>query len=384
MKFNDTFLASMHEAFQLLQTAGPGQATQVIQRALRECQPVGDSGNDAMPAQQAHAFRAAEAFASGDSASPMPRASTRPVPDRHPRQRDGADDCGYFSLKTYSNDVGKRNYKLYVPGGCGEDPLPLVVMLHGCTQDADDFAAGTRMNALAELHGCLVLYPIQSTDANPSKCWNWFRPGDQQHGRGEPSLIAGMTREVMTSHRVDPDRVYIAGMSAGGGMAAVMIRRYPELYAAAGIHSGLPHGSAHDVRSALAAMKGRKHASPLRVVGGDGRDGADATARPERPIIVFHGDADRTVHPSNARRLIKPFEAGDAVTRTTQCNDGPGRGYTRREITSAEGVDAEFWLVHGAPHAWSGGSAAGSYTDASGPDASAEMMRFFLAHGRRR
>ncbi len=234
------------------------------------------------------------------------------------------------------------------------------------------------MNALAELHGFLVLYPIQPTEANPSKCWNWFRPGDQQSGRGEPSLIAGITREVMASHNVDADRVYIAGLSAGGAMAAVMIHRYPELYAAAGIHSGLPQGCAHDLPSALAAMKGGKRKGASRV------DAQASMAQPKRPVIVFHGDTDHTVHPSNGSRMIAPFEAGEALKRTERSSDGDGHAYTRQFVTAANGVDAEYWLIHGAPHAWAGGSSRGSFTDAKGPNASAEMVRFFLAHPQHR
>ena len=255
--------------------------------------------------------------------------------------------------------------------------LPLVVMLHGCTQNADDFAAGTQMNALAETHNCIVVYPIQPQDANPSKCWNSFKPDDQRHDRGEPSLIAGITREVMASHSVDAKRVYIAGLSAGGAMAAIMAHTYPDLYAAAGVHSGLPVGCAHDLPSALAAMRGG-NGKPANA----SRRGVLNIETPKRPLIVFHGDADATVHFSNALELVRGF-AVDASTQN-QASDRVegGRRYTVKRLKSDCGVNAELWTIHGAPHAWAGGSQRGSYTDLPGPNASAEMMRFFLEHPR--
>jgi poly(hydroxyalkanoate) depolymerase family esterase len=234
------------------------------------------------------------------------------------------------------------------------------------------------MNALAETHNCIVVYPIQPQDANPSKCWNWFKPDDQRHDRGEPSLIAGITREVMASHSVDPKRVYIAGLSAGGAMAAIMVHTHPDLFAAAGVHSGLPVGCAHDLPSALAAMRGGKGKASTAT-----RGGVLEMKTPKRPLIVFHGDADATVHCSNARELVRGF--GVVVLTQHQASDRvpAGRKCTVKRIKSESGVNAELWTIHGAPHAWAGGSQRGSYTDPAGPNASAEMMRFFLEHPRR-
>jgi poly(hydroxyalkanoate) depolymerase family esterase len=278
-------------------------------------------------------------------------------------------------MLAYSNAAGRRQYRLYVPAGATGEPLPLVVMLHGCTQNADDFASGTRMNALAERHRCLVAYPVQPQQANPSKCWNWFKPNDQRRERGEPSLIAGITRDIISAHNVDPGRVYIAGMSAGGAMAAIMVAEYPEIYAAAGVHSGLPPGCAHDLPSALAAMKGGKGA------GKSTRATRETSSAPRRPMIVFHGDADTTVHVANAPRLVQSFDAGpDAHSEGRPV--GAGRACTVSRLVSGDGIDAELWIIHGAPHAWAGGNAEGSYTDPIGPDASAEMLRFFLEHPR--
>lgn len=380
MKLNEEFLASMHEAMALLRTAGPLEATAAIQRALRD----GGATAAVQPAQVVQALLPRAAAAAGaqrptakagdaaDDAAHDARAKPRHQPQPAPRA--DAQDRGHFMARHYANHAGERAYKLYVPAGYHGQPLALVVMLHGCTQDADDFAAGTRMNALAERHGLLVAYPTQPMTANPSKCWNWFKPGDQRREQGEPALIAGITREVMANHPVDPDRVYVAGLSAGGAMAAVMVQAYPELYAAAGIHSGLPYGSAQDLPSALAAMKGGKMAL---------KSMEKTRTGPLRPLIVFHGDADTTVHVSNGERLLRQFEGSTSLE--SQGRGGQtGRTFTHRLFTSPEGIEAEQWLIHGAPHAWAGGSSRGSYTDASGPDASAEMVRFFLAHPARR
>ena len=270
---------------------------------------------------------------------------------------------GQFLEGSFSNEAGKRNYRLYVPTKPAAGPRPLIVMLHGCKQNPVDFAAGTTMNLLAEESGCLVLYPEQAASANHSQCWNWFEGAHQQRGQGEPSLIAGMTRQVLREHDGDADRVFVAGLSAGGAMAAVMAAGYPELYAAAGVHSGLPVGAAHDLMSALNAMKGarKKPATP-------------SGARPVR-TIVFHGDRDATVHPSNGEAVYRQFTQAAGTSETEE----RGPGHTRTVARDAGGrVVAEHWNLHGAGHAWSGGSTAGSYATPSGPNASSEMLRFFL------
>lgn len=244
-------------------------------------------------------------------------------------------------------------------------------MLHGCQQDAADFSLSTGMNVLAEQHGYLVAYPIQPRSASHEKCWNWYEPQHQQRDLGEPSIIAGITREIITNFKVEVTRVYVAGMSAGGAMAAVMIHTYPDIYAAAGIHSGLPYRSAFNLLSALSAMK-------MGISVPFGLAAVSTYKAQQRPLIVFHGDLDTTVVPSNSWDLLKGFDRDDATVSEEIAYSEKGGRSTLSRMESPEGVDAEHWSVHGVSHAWAGGDERGSYTDASGPDASAEMIRFFF------
>lgn len=262
---------------------------------------------------------------------------------------------GRFIKRSYANGAGTRTYKVYLPARFRGRSAPLVVMLHGCKQTPDDFAAGTRMNRMADELGFIVVYPAQARIANISRCWNWFTPRNQQRDQGEPSLIAGITRQVIERYNVDAKRVYVAGLSAGGAMAAIMGATYPELYAAVGIHSGLPYASARDTVSALAAMRGHRPAA--------------AAPLPPVPTIVFHGDRDRTVHHVNGE-----YDFGGAELQSETGESG-GRAYTRTIHNGRTRL--EHWLIHDAGHAWSGGDAAGSYADPSGPDATKEMLRFF-------
>jgi poly(hydroxyalkanoate) depolymerase family esterase len=276
-----------------------------------------------------------------------------------------------FEEHNFANAAGARTYKLYVPRSYDGSALPLVVMLHGCTQSPDDFAAGTRMNQVAEEQNFIVAYPAQSKAANSSKCWNWFNRNDQQRGKGEASLIAGITKQIMDEFSIDARRVYVAGLSAGGAAAAIMGKTYPDLYAAVGIHSGLPCGAASDVASAFAAMKhGNGSHKPEPHQGGN-----------IVPTIVFHGDADKTVNSINGDDIIMQSKGGVTLERTVSHgqSDG-GKKFTRIVESNVDGRPLlEHWLLHGAGHAWSGGSTAGSFTDPAGPDASREMIRFFLS-----
>jgi poly(hydroxyalkanoate) depolymerase family esterase len=281
-------------------------------------------------------------------------------------------DDAKFIEAAYSNPAGSRTYKLFIPTGYQGQPLPLVVMLHGCTQSPDDFAAGTRMNFIAEEQTCFVVYPAQRSDANQSKCWNWFRAADQQRDGGEPSLIAGITHQVMRDYSIDPKRVYVAGLSAGAAAAAIMGATYNDLYAAVGIHSGLACGAATDMPSAFAAMR-QGGGSGRRVISGRG---------PTVPTIIFHGDRDTTVHPNNGGQVLEQAIGQTRTQKTVHRGQIPGgHAYTRTTYTNEGGHEIlELWNIHGAAHAWSGGSPAGSYTDPRGPDATKEMLRFFLGH----
>ncbi len=292
-------------------------------------------------------------------------------------ERSEVDPAGQFLSLSFGNAAGTRAYKLYVPRDYHGQACPLIVMLHGCTQSPDDFAAGTRMNELADEFTCFIAYPEQSASANASKCWNWFKRGDQARDRGEPSIIAGITREVMQHYAIDPKGVYVAGMSAGGAAAAVLAGAYPDVYQGLAVHSGLTCGLAHDVGSAFAAMKDGEGDSRVREAG------RPFTQRPIR-TIVFHGDRDATVHPRNGDRFSAAMAMTDSKQRVRTGHVDGGRAYTQTAYTNASGQTVfEQWVIHGAGHAWSGGSASGSYTDPTGPDASREIMRFFLSddHG---
>lgn len=277
---------------------------------------------------------------------------------------------GHYISGVFSNVEGSRSFKLYIPTIRDAGPRPLIVMLHGCMQSADDFAAGTRMNFAAEARGCFVVYPEQPQAANASKCWNWFRPGDQVRGKGEPSLIAGITRQVAETHNLDETRIYVAGLSAGGAAAATMGEVYPDLYAAVGVHSGLACGAAHDVTSAFTAMRG----------GGNNKNSRAPV--PAKPTIVFHGDKDATVHPCNGAKVIARVAAeADFQPQTVHKSTPTGHSFSHTVHRNASGLGVlELWELHDAGHSWSGGSPAGSFTSAGGPDASNEMLRFFLQH----
>jgi poly(hydroxyalkanoate) depolymerase family esterase len=318
-----------------------------------------------------------------ETLSPTQDARSGSSPGRTP----DAPSRAQFSEHAYSGSAGSRRYKLFVPSTYRGQPLPLVVMLHGCTQTPDDFATGTRMNILAEERGCFVAYPEQSQSANVSKCWNWFKASDQGRDQGEPAIIAGLVRELLLTYGLDQERVYIAGLSAGGAMAVILGRTYPEMFTAVGVHSGLPYGAAHDLPSAFAAMHRPGTADP--------RGERLETAQPWRisvPTIVFHGDRDMTVHPSNGEQVATDTAAANAdeslmespATVESRAGETAG-GYSYTCTTfkdENERIVVEHWLVHGAAHAWFGGDPRGSFTDPNGPDATSEMMRFFLERKR--
>jgi poly(hydroxyalkanoate) depolymerase family esterase len=360
---NHDFQRLMAQATRLTRSGDLQAATAAIQAALREAVPGGGVA-PAVTGEIVDAIELADVPYRGTAgAAPAPARAAPPAAP--PRAASGMQTAHHASAH------GGRDYKLYVPPQAGSRPLPLVVMLHGCTQDAEDFAAGTAMNDAARLQGFFVLYPEQSAQANPQRCWNWFKHSHQQRGRGEPALLAGMVAEVMAAQAIDPARVYVAGLSAGGAMAAILGQTYPDLYAAVGVHSGLAAGAATDLPGALAAM------SRGQAPAGAGTGGV--------PTIVFHGDADTLVHPDNGHHVAAASAGTEGAARASseRVQAAGRRASTRRRHHAADGrLLAEHWLVHGAPHAWSGGTGHGSCTDPLGPDATAEMLRFFFEHPR--
>ena len=357
---NLNFERLMAKALSLTRAGSLRGATAAIQSALRggrAAAPVNDGDTAVIDVQAREVPRAAE------TAQPVLSPTPAPTPAR----------SGQFIVGSHTEAGGTREYKLFIPDGDASRTRALVVMLHGCTQNPDDFAAGTGMNQAALDGDFLVLYPAQAQGANVARCWNWFKHNHQERGRGEPALIAGMTREVIERQNIDPARVYVAGLSAGGAMAAILGRSYPELFAAVGVHSGLAVGAANDLASAMQAMK--LGAAAAAVPG---------QAPPSPPTIVFHGDADATVHPGNGEQVVKAsLGAAPATPEQERGRCAQGREYTRQLYRNSAGkVVAEHWVLHGAGHAWSGGDARGSYADPLGPDATAAMLRFFWAQAR--
>lgn len=305
-------------------------------------------------------------------------AAAAPAPMRPARRaappRKGVAARGTVVDGNVACDAGNRNYRLYVPAGQSARPLPLLVMLHGCSQDPDDMARGSRMDALADEMQFMVVYPEQTRRHHSAGCWNWFRRGDQQRDRGEPAILAAITQHVVANHSVDPRRVYVAGLSAGGAMAAILAHHYPDLFAALGVHAGVDVGAARNATSALAAM--RTGLGLLRMA---------APFSQSMPLMVVHGDTDRTVHPRNAAFIMARFTGGAQVSSVRRLAPAGRLPYTRTLYRDLAGNKrAEQWMVHGMGHAWSGGSPRGSHTDSRGPDASREMMRFFLGLPRSR
>jgi poly(hydroxyalkanoate) depolymerase family esterase len=281
---------------------------------------------------------------------------------------------------------------VHVPSGLDpEVPVPVVCMLHGCTQNPATFAAATAMNETADRHGFVVVYPAQPSERNANRCWNWFLPAHQQRGTGEPDLIARTTQDLITrasGQTVDPTRMFIAGLSSGGAMALILAACYPDVFAAVAIHSGLPYRSATDLTSAFAVM-GRAGAN--RTADGHAIHSAMGTYARPIPSLVIHGTADRTVAPENARHILAQSMHANHLAAPRGCAHDPARP-TTSEHTRADGglfytrnewIDARGILMHESievqdlGHAWSGGTPGGSYTDPRGPSATEAIWRFF-------
>ncbi len=315
-----------------------------------------------------------------DSANTGPSLKARAPNQRSaPAQPEPSVAPGTLTTHRFNNAAGTRDYKLYVPSTHSEAPMPLMVMLHGCKQNPDDFAVGTQMNGLAESKGFVVVYPAQSVNANGSNCWNWFATRDQVRDGGEASIIAGIAMQVAEMQHIDRQRIFVAGLSAGAAMAVILGATHPDVFAGVGAHSGLPRGAAHDVASAFAAMSGGSASASAGTT-------AKAQTRVAVPTIVFHGDRDSTVAARNGWDIIEHARLAFSATQgplTMQVEEGiarSGRAHTTTRFTDAAGhARIEHWLIHGGAHQWSGGDPRGSYTSGDGPDASAEMVRFFLA-----
>lgn len=333
----------------------PGKVTKPVRKAGRRKLPASGWSNLATAALMGRLL------ASGQTAS-------SPTPDTPRGAR--------FLARHHACAAGSRAYKLYLPAGKPDGPVGLVVMLHGCTQDPDDFATGTNTNAIAQKHGLAVAYPAQSRARNAASCWNWFLPANQRRGTGEPAVIASLAQALMREFGLNRTRVFVAGLSAGGAMAAILADTYPDVFSAAGLHSALARGSARSALSARAAMRDGK--TPGATAPAGRRMVALTKANPMRRI-VFQGDDDSTVHPLNALQIVAGAVGGRTPTRRVG-QTASGRDYMRSDYALPDGsVDLELWQISGAAHAWSGGTKGGTFTDLKGPDASAEMMRFFMA-----
>ncbi len=382
----------MIEATRLTRQGRLSEASRMLQRMLRsDVKPEADAKTIdgtafELPNVASLPGRAQRAAGKKSSAAPIDATvidivtepnATRPRPlNIHPH-------AGTFLSATFSDPAaGTRAYKLYVPSGYKGQPLPLIVMMHGCTQSPDDFAAGTRMNNLADTHACFVAYPAQPASANGQKCWNWFTPNNQQRDKGEPAIIAGMTRQIARDFAIDAKRIYVAGLSAGGAAAAILAATYPDIYAAVGVHSGLACGAASDMTSAFSVMRDGRQPPPNLA----SRAPASLAVARHVPTIVFHGDKDQTVHLRNGHHVIdqsRPDGTAElkSSTKTGEVSGGHAYSQTCHQDDGGKTI-LEMWIIHGSGHAWSGGSTSGSFADPKGPDATQEMVRFFFEHRR--
>lgn len=404
-------MKEMFRIAQLLKTGGVAEATEMIQRNLKHSNSTAyRSERPTEPANDGNIIEGTCRVVDEDLTDTFqdkqdherPLSSNEPVKNKFTNLQDCIEQLTRFKMPDnasntkkdknfiegiFTNHVGTRTYKLYIPKNIQTEPVPLIVMLHGCTQDPDDFALGTNMNMLADERQCFVLYPCQSQAASHMKCWNWFNENDQKRDQGEPCIIAGMTKKIINDYAIDPHRVYVAGLSAGGAMAAIMGITYPDIFAAVGVHSGLPYGIANDLPSALAAMQGKPSKSTLHKATGKRK-----TNRMP-PMIVFHGDKDTKVHANNGDQLVQehiesytyrehPISTEEKPRMSIYQGKVPkGHDYRQSVYRDNQGRHIlEHWSVKGAGHTWSGGNVAGSHTDSRGPDASREMIRFFYQH----
>jgi len=344
-------LDAVGEALSLVRQSNLAEATALLRRALSGEEP---QDRDSAPVPRL-------LLAPGPAVAP-PNAAPETEPAHYFGER--------FLKRVYRGPAGSLNYRLYVPADHERRDLALIVMLHGCTQNPEDFALGTQMNGLADEFGLIVAYPHQPRRANAAGCWNWFDRRHQSRGSGEPAKLAGLAEALAKEFGVGRERIFAAGLSAGGAMAEVLAATYPDVFAAVGVHSGLPYRSAVDVPSAFAAMKGAEAPEPAPPA---------ADERRGRKIII-HGGADGTVNPVNGKRILAEAERGPARLERSELDWDIAGGHVERTVLrDAEGrVQIEHWQVEGGGHAWFGGDPRGSYTQTVGLDASRVMVRFFL------
>src|SRR5277367_4284986 len=366
-------LDAMGDALRLVRKSDLAGATSLLRKALSgEAAKGSESDLKVQPPQLPPAYAPAARRPLGETLRALRvRPMIPPSAPEAPKPEPAPDFGERFLRRAYRGPAGSLDYRLYVPADHERRELALVLMLHGCTQDPEDFALGTRMNDLAEEFGLIVAYPHQTRLANPSGCWNWFDRRHQNRGSGEPAKLAGLAQALAKEFDIRRERVFAAGLSAGGAMAEILAATYPDVFDAVGIHSGLPYKSAGDLPSAFAAMNGTAAFDPAPLAASD---------RHCRKIIL-HGLADGTVVPINGERILNEAERGEtSLTRSDLDRPIGGGRVSRAVLKDADGLPAaEQWLVEGGGHAWFGGDPRGSFTQTVGLDASRVMVRFFLA-----
>jgi len=288
-------------------------------------------------------------------------------------------------LESLTTPYGTIEFKVYVPSSYSGESVPLVVMLHGCSQNADMIAEGTMWNELAEREGFIVLYPQQSTLRNVQGCWNWFFDANQHRGMGEPFLIAEATRYVMQRYNIDRSRVYICGMSAGGAMAIITAICYPDIFAAVGSHSGLEYDAADSIDSAYDAMENGGPDPEITAEEAYMEILKAGAQRNELPAVIFHGSDDEAVKIINGDQTVEQFvilnEALGRIMESTESEGFEGKPYRLVQYTREGENLVEYWIIEGLGHAWSGGCLdGGEFNDPEAPDATLHMWEFFSQH----
>ncbi|MGE3287759.1 MAG: PHB depolymerase family esterase [Pseudonocardia sp.] len=301
---------------------------------------------------------------------------------RRPARPAAAHRPGRWLRDVHAGPAGRRVFDVYVPAGRRRGRLPVVLLLHGCLQTADEFAHASRFPQVADRNGVLLVVAHQERYHQPRRCWRWYEAAHQERDAGEPGILAGIVAQVLDERerwRADPARVYVAGISAGGAMALILAAAYPDVFAAAGVHSAPPYRAATRLTEALTAMAGR--GSVPHPAAGDRM----------APVVCLQGSEDTVVRPANGDRVIEQWLAHRAAadhgaTRTVRSRRFRGRTAdgtryaVRRWYTARGRVSLEYWSVQGLEHAWSGGQPGGSFADPRGPRAATVMWRFFRRH----